>query len=183
LAWETFCPRDGLHRFPWNAARNHRRPHRGRNRYPPPGPERLLHGVHTLTVRIHTRAHAHINSYTPCPLVLCKRTHFIVDGGAKRGWVEGKKEKIYRGRTRCDPKVCACVCVCVFIFIYIYIFFSARSHLFAFAFIRIVTRDVPGTLVFIYYCFFLFTIYTAWALYPSHPTTVAYTHVSVGRIL
>lgn len=48
------------------------------------------------------------------------------------------------------------MCVFIFIFIYIYIFFSARSHLFAFTFIRIVTRDVPGTLVFIYYCFFSF---------------------------
>lgn len=103
--------------------------------------------------------HAHINSYTPGPLVLCKRTHFIGDGGARRSRrVVGKKKKKYRGWTRCDPKVCVCVCIYFYFYLYIYtfFFFAARSHLFAFTFIRIVARDEPGTLVFIYYCFFFF---------------------------
>lgn len=122
-------------------------------------------------------------------LVLCKRTQFTSGtvvcatrqvacrewrtSEKEQGKRQYKKEKKYRGWTRCDPKVCCgCVYIYLYLFIYIFLFFSAaRFHLFAFAFIRIVARDMPGTYCF-YTSLFLFFFFVqamlcTGALYPQ----------------
>jgi len=58
LAWETFCPRDGLHRFPWNTARNHAAALTAAGiDIHPRAPGRLLHGGKYTHTHLHVGAH------------------------------------------------------------------------------------------------------------------------------